>query len=690
VRAGDGSSAVQEYVRAADLKPEDATIGLKAGGLFLLSGRFDDAKLWAEKVLARKPRDLQAQILLASSLAGLKDLDAAVREIEEAIRLDPERGATYTNLGAFELRRGQTEAAERAFKKAVDLDPGSGVAQLALANFYWSAARWAEAEAALKKALDLEPENPFAHRVLATFYQATNRTAEAEPHLRKVFELTKAPEAALALADYYLGRKNYDAARGLLDQMATSPATALVAEIRLAALAHDLDQSQDAYTRLERVLEKDDSNLQALVAKSTFLLADRKPDEALAAATLSVEKHPDSAAAFFTLGRVQAARFQTQAAIAAYQSALRLNPRATDSKIAIARLQLAAGGNDASVTMAQDALATDPENPDARLVLIRGLLARGDLLRAEAELKPLAARFPDVSAVHVQMGRLLGNRKDEAGARKQFERALELQPDSAEAVGGLLALDLAAKRFPEARARAEAAIAARPNDPALMMLAARTAATAGDFPTAEQRLRRVIQIEPSYLAAYGSLAQILVRQGRLDEALNEFDQLASRESRPVGALTMAGMILDGQGKTAAAQERYERALQADPEAPVAANNLAWIYAQTGTKLDAALQLAKTAYGKLPNTPEVAHTLGVIYYKKDLLPEAIRTLKTIVDANPTTPVYRFHLGMAYAKAGESAEAAQQLTRALTLKSDFDGAQEARATLATLRGAQPTSD
>ena len=165
------------------------------------------------------------------------------------------------------------------------------------------------------------------------------------------------------------------------------------------------------------------------------------------------------------------------------------------------------------------------------------------------------------------------------------------------------------------------------------MLAARTAATMGDFAAAEQRLRRVIQIEPSYLAAYGSLAQILVRLGRLDEALTEFDQLARKESQPVGALTMAGMILDGQGKTAAAQERYERALQADPQAPVAANNLAWIYSQSSAKLDAALQLAKTAYGKLPNTPEVGHTLGVIYYKKDLLPEAIRTLKATVDSNP---------------------------------------------------------
>ena len=57
--------------------------------------------------------------------------------------------------------------------------------------------------------------------------------------------------------------------------------------------------------------------LEALLAKTAFSLADGKPDEALASATLATTRHSDSASAFFTLGRVQAARKQPEAAIAA-------------------------------------------------------------------------------------------------------------------------------------------------------------------------------------------------------------------------------------------------------------------------------------------------------------------------------------------------------------------------------------
>ena len=79
---------------------------------------------------------------------------------------------------------------------------------------------------------------------------------------------------------------------------------------------------------------------------------------------------------------------------------------------------------------------------------------------------------------------------------------------------------------------------------------------------------------------------------------------------------MLGTILDLQGKKQEAKARYNRALQIDPRAAVAANNLAWIDANTeGANLDVALQLAQTAKAQLPNQHEIDDTLGWIYYKK---------------------------------------------------------------------------
>ena len=80
---------------------------------------------------------------------------------------------------------------------------------------------------------------------------------------------------------------------------------------------------------------------------------------------------------------------------------------------------------------------------------------------------------------------------------------------------------------------------------------------------------------------------------------------------------MLGTILELQGSKDEAKARYNKALQIDPRAAVAANNLAWIDANTNGNLDVALQLAQTAKAQLPNRHEVDDTLGWIYYKKGL-------------------------------------------------------------------------
>ena len=50
---------------------------------------------------------------------------------------------------------------------------------------------------------------------------------------------------------------------------------------------------------------------------------------------------------------------------------------------------------------------------------------------------------------------------------------------------------------------------------------------------------------------------------------------------------MVGIILQVQGKVDAARERFEQVLRIDPEAAVAANNLAWMYVEQGGNLEKA-------------------------------------------------------------------------------------------------------
>ena len=683
LQTGELAKALTEYVRAADLRPDDAPLQLKAGQLLLLAGRFDEAKRRADKVLEKNALDIGAQLLVANALAGLKDLDGAVTQIEDALRIEPDRSGTYANLGALEMSRGNRDAAQKAFTRAVELQPQSAAPHLAQGIFYWSSGQKAAAELSLKRALQIDPRNVLTNRALASFYLATNQRSLAQEPLNTLYVVTKTPASAFALSDYYIAVGNDRAAIAILEGLLNDPRSSAAANVGLATLDYKDGRHDDAYRRLDAVLAKDRANLAALLKKSGFLLAEGKRDEALGSASAAAEHHPDSTPALFMLGRVQASRGQPDAAAGAFQKVLRLNPRATQAGVALAQLHLAQGRADTSIGFAEGALGIEPANVDARLVLVRGLVQRGERARAVTELKQLMARFPRVRRPSRSAGAAARPGQTASPPRRaEFERALQLQPDSVEAVGGLVALDLARRDYTSARARIEARVASGPTA-ALLTLAGRTYAASGDLLSAERLLRRAIDLDSTYLAAYGALGRLYVDQGKLAAAREEFEVMARRAPQSVAVLTMIGIIFQAEGNVESARARFERALEIDPEAAVAANNLAWIHAEHGGNLDVAMDLALTAQRKLPGVAAVGDTLGFIYYKKRMDWLAISTLKAAAEKDPGNAVYQYHLGLAYAGAGDSTRAKQSLTQALALEADFQGAREAKDLLARSR-------
>jgi len=62
--------------------------------------------------------------------------------------------------------------------------------------------------------------------------------------------------------------------------------------------------------------------------------------------------------------------------------------------------------------------------------------------------------------------------------------------------------------------------------------------------------------------------------------------------------------------------------------------------------------------------------------------AIAALQRSVQRDSTNPISLYHLGLAYSKHGDWAQARQSLERALRLKPDFDGSSDARTVLASI--------
>jgi len=683
-QVGDIENAFREYIRAADLLPNDVTAQLKAGDMLLAAKRYEDAKARADAALVVDPQRIEALILRANALAGLNKIDDAVKEVEDAIRRAPDRSASYSSLGALQMIRGDREEAEAAFKQAAAMNPKSPQGYLALANFYLAAGRQKEAETQLKTALSVDPKDELTNRTLGYFYVGTGRAAQAEAPFKTFAEVARGSTGKLTLADYYITvNRAVDARRTLEGVPQTDRQSYLTARVRLARLELQAGDRKGAYALIDEVLAKDPQNVDALLVKGQLLVGDGKSNEALAVVREVVAKDPRSAQAQYALGRLLVAQRDSQNAMNAFSEVVKLNPNLGEAELELAKLHFDGGRIDLAEQFARSAATKVSGDGEALILLAHIDLLKGRLASAERTLTTLLKANPGSPAFQTEFGRLQLVKKNRSEARAAFERALSKDPNFFGALSSLTRMDLEDKHLDVARARVDAAAKRNGSNGQIATLAAETYVALGDYAQAEPALRRAIEADPSNLRTYGLLAQVLASQRRLADGTREFESLAQRAPKAVGVQTFMGVLLQVQNRTDEARAQYQKVLEIDPRAAVAANNLAMMYADDGQQLDAALQLAQTAKAQLPDDPRVSDTLAWVYYKKNLSESAIPILEPLTHQEPDNPGYRYHLGLAYAQAGKSDLARQSLERALVLRLPAADAVEARKTLDTLK-------
>ncbi len=147
---------------------------------------------------ARTPAALVAA---ASTCMEVNDLDAAARDLDEAIALAPAWAAPRFERGKLWLRRDDMEQAAASFRDAVDRLPGFGPAWANLGATLGELDRPQEALAAFERALADDPDSPQAVNNVGVVSRELGRLAESEAAFRRVTAL--APDSAFGY--YNLG-----------------------------------------------------------------------------------------------------------------------------------------------------------------------------------------------------------------------------------------------------------------------------------------------------------------------------------------------------------------------------------------------------------------------------------------------------------------------------------------------------
>jgi serine/threonine protein kinase len=208
--------AASYFRQAMELDPESAlapawlanTYILQAAyGLMPPDTAYEDARRYAERSLSLDPRSALA-IATLGLVQILRDWDwaAGAARLDRAVALAP--GAATILISHSSARRalGQWDAAIRDLNAALALDPLNTAVHFELGVNHLGAGHWSEAEAAFKRALDIAPNHAFVHGALAG---ALLFKGEKQAALREIdLESSEAVQWLGRAAIYYaLGRK---------------------------------------------------------------------------------------------------------------------------------------------------------------------------------------------------------------------------------------------------------------------------------------------------------------------------------------------------------------------------------------------------------------------------------------------------------------------------------------------------
>ena len=708
---------IDELRKTVNLDQNNLESRIKLGNYYLAGGRgradvIAEAERMAKEVLAKDQNHIEGHILMGSVLFSQQQKDQAFAELNRAIAIDPNRVESYLSMAKFHLASRELQKAEELYQRAITVNANSPVAHSEYGKFLVQTNRPAEAEAELRKAVEVGPQDRNARFVLASYYLVNRQFDKAEESYKALAALeADKPESQAVLADFYSAiNRSDDAVRIYQDILAKSP-DFLQGRYRLGEIMLTKGDTQGATAQIDEILKKDKNDRQALLLRARMKAQGGQVDglkSAIEDLKNVLRQEPNSrpglyfmAQLNFNLGLMDQAR--------AFAADLEKNyPDYLPAKLMQLQMALSSGDQKGAATLASDLLARldktapDRENSPPLLAEIREKthLTRGS---AQLQLRNMAGARQDFETAKqiapqdpvvynsLALTSLAENKAQDAIS--YFENALNVDATNFDALNGLITLYANNKELDKAHARIDQALSAYPNIASLHFLKANVYGYEQNGQMVESELRRAIEIDPNYLPAYSSLANLYIRSKQEDRAIAEYQKIVSLRPENSMPYTMIGILEDQRKNHDAAAENYRKALEKDPNAVIAANNLAWLYAETGKgNLDEAVRLAQGVVQKHPNMAGFIDTLGWVYYKKNLHTAAVEQLRKAVAINEAqaraangapSAAYHYHLGMALKAKGDAEEARRELETAIRLseKAPFADVDQARKALAS---------
>ncbi len=676
---GAKGKALSAYRKISEINPDDSQALYKAGLINIQAGELNKAEQLADSLQKRFVKRPEGYRLKGIICYHKKNYSAAVTELQNSIKIQPDLEAYYF-LGLSFFSRGELESSLSQFRYILDSKPNLNQARILSGMILLQQKRVDDSIVEINKVIQLDDNNALAHSLLGSAYMAKgmydegmkelNRAIEIDPKIidaymkKGVYHLSKgkqteaemdfktavqvAPDSLasrLVLASYYMRGENPAKALSTLKAGLSGNKSDAVLYNNMAGVAFAEKKSAEAITYLQKAKVTDPAFLASYFNQATYYLVSGEHDKALNEFRTILQKDPVNVKALLNMAALYELMGREKDAYKSYNSAL------------------------------------ETRNPAAFLAMAGYYFKKKELGKALSVLDAAIKAVPRNSALLEMQGRIYLGQNKYKEALKVFDDLESISPDS----GLPLKVNtyLLMRDMPRALEQARRIIVLKPNSSYGYILLSSVYESGNDLVRAIDEVKNGIRVDAGSAEAYIRLGSLYERKKDSAAAMKAFEDALKKNPDSATAYFAKGALLEKMGQKKEACQIYRLALEKSENYLPALNNLAYLYADGYGTPQEALRLALVAYKQEPGNPGIMDTLGYALLKNGKKKEARDILEKSAQLLPNNPTVLYHLALYYNSVGERKQASEKLQRAIRL-GDFPESNRARILLSELNG------
>jgi len=341
----------------------------------------------------------------------------------------------------------------------------------------------------------------------------------------------------------------------------------------------------------------------------------------------------------------------------------------------------ASGSNPSPISVPSQKSLTDASHADAYYYFTMGhmleqqfeMSSNGDLAtQAIDSYKKALAIEPDSATILERLAEIYAKSQHIRDAVIQAQAALKIDPDNVDAhrllariyvrtLGDMSAGEVQQENLAKATEQFQAILKSEPNDIYSLLWLARLYRFQNQHGEAEKVLRRALTHSPDNGPALEQLSQLLIDQGRSQEAIELLSHAAGDSASP-DIYDLLGDAYSQAKDYAKAEEAYRQAIAGDPDDPGHRHGLAQALMSEGKYAEALEQFNKLTELE-PGTSDNFLSAAQIYMQLGKYDEAASSLARAKQLAPGSLKILYNEALLYEKQGHYDDAVKVLTDAI---------------------------